>query len=1075
MEAEQRQQYLNISPEIQSLGGLVTSLLRRSTELTDIAEALLQIRAMDLSEEQRAQLPSLLSALAYGLMSRSQSAGDPADLDTAISLQRRALDMTPAGHPNLPGYLSSLGGLLCLRFESIGDLADITHAISSQRRALALTPGDRGDRPSLLSNMGRSLQSRFERTGDMTDLVEAISLQRRALDLAQEGYEDLPIILTTLGIAFCLRFERAGDLSDLTESILMLDRSVDMTPEGDEELPFRLDRLGGAFSLRFSHRGDIADITKAIAWQRRAVELTSEGHVYLPSLLTSLGDSFHARFEHTGEVSDIVAAITLKGDAIHRTPLGHSDLPSRLSSLGNSFCHRFQCTGDSMDLIKAICFQSRAVGLTPEDDTGLPSRLSHLGSSFLSRFENTDDVSDLSEAISLQQRAVDLTPEGHTELPARLSSLGRSLSSLFEKTGEPGDMEAALSAHQNAIQLAPPDHGDIVRFRFHLATTWYKRFVSSGISEHLDASIGYFQSAVATLFGRPRSRFAAAKQLAQILNRHRPHSPDVLGAFETAVRLMTLVAGLEQTVRIRFATVEGHAQLPLEAAATAFRHGQPDKALEWLEQGRCLVWGQQSRLRTPLAELRDHDPILAERVSIISRQLEGASSARSPGPSAHIAHKLSIEDGANNHLHIAREWDALLTKVRDIPGFEAFLQPSPASAIVRYLPESGPVLIINISKDQCDAVALLAGLDEPMHIHLPLFSFEKASKYRRALDGELRSGGMRASGAYFDTETDAGVPGRLLMPQRKARSRTEVGVRSVLEGLWKEVVKPVLDSLGISKGNNSSKDRLPRIWWCPTGPLSFLPLHAAGVYGGSNAESIMDYAVSSYTPTVAALSERIKTNRLVDERVSGLFLTCQPNAASALAIPGTTNEVLSIYKELAANGIRSLKLEGEAVTADECLEYMGRYSSIHLACHASQNATEPLQSRFLFHKGTLGLNTIMQRDLKNADLAFLSACETSTGQETLSDEAVHLAAGMLAAGYRGVVATMWSIDDQHAPSVANDFYEYLLSGRRVGAGSRFDGTLSARALHHATQRLRERLDNSDKSLLAWIPYVHWGY
>lgn len=233
--------------------------------------------------------------------------------------------------------------------------------------------------------------------------------------------------------------------------------------------------------------------------------------------------------------------------------------------------------------------------------------------------------------------------------------------------------------------------------------------------------------------------------------------------------------------------------------------------------------------------------------------------------------------------------------------------------------------------------------------------------------------------------------------------------------------------------------------------------------------------MSSYTPTVAALSERIKTNRLVDERVSGLFLTCQPNAASALPIPGTTNEVLSIHKELAANGIRSLKLEGDAVTADECLEYMGRYSSIHLACHASQNATEPLQSRFLFHNGTLGLNTIMQRDLKNADLAFLSACETSTGEETLSDEAVHLAAGMLAAGYRRVIATMWSIDDQHAPSVANDFYEYLLSGRRVGARSRFDGTLSARALHHATQRLRERLDNSDKSLLAWIPYVHWGY
>ena len=22
----------------------------------------------------------------------------------------------------------------------------------------------------------------------------------------------------------------------------------------------------------------------------------------------------------------------------------------------------------------------------------------------------------------------------------------------------------------------------------------------------------------------------------------------------------------------------------------------------------------------------------------------------------------------------------------------------------------------------------------------------------------------------------------------------------------------------------------PRIWWCPTGPLAFLPIHAAGIY-----------------------------------------------------------------------------------------------------------------------------------------------------------------------------------------------------------------------------------------------------
>jgi CHAT domain-containing protein len=49
--------------------------------------------------------------------------------------------------------------------------------------------------------------------------------------------------------------------------------------------------------------------------------------------------------------------------------------------------------------------------------------------------------------------------------------------------------------------------------------------------------------------------------------------------------------------------------------------------------------------------------------------------------------------------------------------------------------------------------------------------------------------------------------------------------------------------------------------------------------------------------------------------------------------------------------------------------------------------------------GHLEVLEIMKQKIPNADLAFLSACQTSTGDEKLPDEAVHLAAGMLAAGY----------------------------------------------------------------------------
>ena len=281
-------------------------------------------------------------------------------------------------------------------------------------------------------------------------------------------------------------------------------------------------------------------------------------------------------------------------------------------------------------------------------------------------------------------------------------------------------------------------------------------------------------------------------------------------------------------------------------------------------------------------------------------------------------------------------------------------------------------------------------------------------------------------------------------------------------------------TLTSKKHDGSSKQTPPRVWWCPTGPISFLPLHAAGVYNGLGCGSTPEYIISSYTPTIPSLAKRVK-GAPMNEEVKGLFLTNQPKAPGLPTILGTEREVREIYEVAQKLGIRVKKVEGEALSVDDCLQFMEEYSSIHLACHASQDASEPLRSRFRFHNGILDLDAISKRNLKNADLAFLSACETSTGEERLSDEAVHLAAGMLAAGYRRVVATMCEIGDKYAPEVAIDFYKYLWDHREDGRRPRFDGSLSAHALHYATQKLRLDLDNSEKSLLAWIPYMHFGY
>lgn len=101
--------------------------------------------------------------------------------------------------------------------------------------------------------------------------------------------------------------------------------------------------------------------------------------------------------------------------------------------------------------------------------------------------------------------------------------------------------------------------------------------------------------------------------------------------------------------------------------------------------------------------------------------------------------------------------------------------------------------------------------------------------------------------------------------------------------------------------------------------------------------------------------------------------------------------------------------------------------------------------------------------------AVLSGCQASAGDNGLSDEAAHLAAGMLAAGYR-------CVEDSIAQKVADEFYEHL-KRLRVGEGSHyFDGSSSTHALRHAIQELRQEIGDSDVALLAWVqPFAHFGY
>jgi CHAT domain-containing protein len=195
-----------------------------------------------------------------------------------------------------------------------------------------------------------------------------------------------------------------------------------------------------------------------------------------------------------------------------------------------------------------------------------------------------------------------------------------------------------------------------------------------------------------------------------------------------------------------------------------------------------------------------------------------------------------------------------------------------------------------------------------------------------------------------------------------------------------------------------------------------------------------------------------------------LLSVIQPSAPGTSYIPNTEKELECIRNRF-TDQIHVI-LEGAEGTKKQVMKEMEDCNWLHLACHGVQKPEEPTKSALILQDGHLTLEGIIGVNLPNAEFAFLSACQTMTGDEKLSEEAVHIAGGMLLAGYRGVVATMWSIQDDLAPEVADEFYAQIMKG-----GHRPDSRKAAEALHYSVQKLRQK---RDVNLIDWIPFVHLG-
>ncbi|KZV67211.1 hypothetical protein PENSPDRAFT_755069 [Peniophora sp. CONT] len=278
----------------------------------------------------------------------------------------------------------------------------------------------------------------------------------------------------------------------------------------------------------------------------------------------------------------------------------------------------------------------------------------------------------------------------------------------------------------------------------------------------------------------------------------------------------------------------------------------------------------------------------------------------------------------------------------------------------------------------------------------------------------------------------------------------------------------------LSLGANDPKstyDQLPHVTWCPTGPLTQLPLHAAGIYDEGSGPRIYNCVVSSYTPSLSALTRSIDAVAKQRHVNPSVLVVTQPNTPGMPPLPGTTVEGERLRQVLSQAQIAHSAFNGKQASTTAVRAALDDHPWLHLACHGSQDITDPMKSAFALYDGPLSLTDLMATTANNAELAFLSACQTAVGDEKIPEESMHLAAGMLAVGYKGVIATMWSIRDDDAPLVVEAYYKKLLGLRASGTLGKGE-TGAAYALHDATKRLREEV--GEKEFARWAPFVHFG-
>ncbi|MFJ9210266.1 CHAT domain-containing protein [Streptomyces sp. NPDC102264] len=687
-----------------------------------------------------------------------------------------------------------------------------------------------------------------------------------------------------------------------------------------------------------------------------------------PGLKNVVARAFMLRYEWTGTVVSLERAIDVL------TPMAAWPRPRFwLTSarwrdislnLARALTYRYELRGDTADLEEALALVHRVGRRFP---SRVPDRLLEL--QFL-RYLETKDPAALTAAVEAGLRAA---PDPR---------LVRALVERFRLGGDRDDLVRARALAERLVA----ENGPGAPAHAVCLTAHAQVLAASG---ETDAAAERLRAAASGSSSPLQVRLAAATDLGD-LGAGGPLSAEGYGL---AVELLPQLAWIGLRRDDQRWLLRRWQGVPTSAAAAAIAAGQVKTAIEILDHGRAVMWGQLARLRDGAEIARAADPVSARRLDEIRAELDMPETAE----------WRFDEAGADveRRVRLGKEWHELSARLA-LTRRHTYEELSRASV-------DGPVVVVNTSPLRCDAMVLLPD-DEPVLV--PLDGLEHA---------EL------VAWARQSADPDG---------------RHQAMLNVIAPRLWDDLAVPVLRAVAPHLGETR------RIWWCPTGPLAALPLHAAGHHSRPGGPALLDEVVSSYTPTVSALLR--SAARVVTPR-GGLAVAARrtPGRSDLPAVDEETEEFLRCFPGAAAL---------RAARVDDVLARLRDAHWVHVACHADATGLAVTD-------GVVSLEQLADLRLAGAEFCYLSACSTAAPDPRAYDEAVHMAALLHLQSFVHVVGTLWEIDSDRALHAAREVYRTLTEG---GAP---DGARSAWAVHAAARSLR-RLAPDDVDV--WSSLLHIG-